>query len=475
MKVERLGQSNFNSLSLNKSLIRALSEAGYKTPTPIQMQAIPKVIEGHDLLAIAQTGTGKTAAFSLPILNHINSSQSETKNRSPRALILAPTRELAIQIAESIRLYGAYIGFKQVAIFGGVGQTPQVAALRKGVDIIVATPGRLLDLVNQGVCKLDRIELFVLDEADRMLDMGFVHDVKKIVAQLPRKRQTLFFSATMPKTVSSLAANLLVNPVNVSVEQQSTTVERIAQSVIFVPQNQKIAQLTDLLNGETVRSAIVFTRTKHRANRLALALNKAGISTEAIHGNKSQSARQRALGAFKKGQIKALVATDIAARGIDVDAVSHVINFELPNVPEDYVHRIGRTARAGASGIAISLCAPDERAYLKSIEKLIRLSIEVETGIPFSAESLAASPQNDERPPRPQNKRGRRPPGGGQKKSRSGTGQGNAVETSEGGKLSQGRNNPRKHAANRQNSPRANAPNKRPFGNRNRTKPGKPA
>jgi ATP-dependent RNA helicase RhlE len=333
----------------------------------------------------------------------------------------------------------------------------------------------LLDLVNQGVCKLDRIELFVLDEADRMLDMGFIHDVKKIVAQLPRKRQTLFFSATMPKTVSSLAANLLVNPVNVSVEQQSTTVERIAQSVIFVPQNQKIAQLTDLLNGETVRSAIVFTRTKHRANRLALALNKAGISTEAIHGNKSQSARQRALGAFKKGQIKALVATDIAARGIDVDAVSHVINFELPNVPEDYVHRIGRTARAGASGIAISLCAPDERAYLKSIEKLIRLSIEVETGIPFSAESLAASPQNDERPPRPQNKRGRRPPGGGQKKSRSGTGQGNAVETSEGGKLSQGRNNPRKHAANRQNSPRANAPNKRPFGNRNRTKPGKPA
>ena len=475
MKVERLGQSNFNSLSLNKSLIRALSEAGYKTPTPIQMQAIPKVIEGHDLLAIAQTGTGKTAAFSLPILNHINSSQSETKNRSPRALILAPTRELAIQIAESIRLYGAYIGFKQVAIFGGVGQTPQVAALRKGVDIIVATPGRLLDLVNQGVCKLDRIELFVLDEADRMLDMGFVHDVKKIVAQLPRKRQTLFFSATMPKTVSSLAANLLVNPVNVSVEQQSTTVERIAQSVIFVPQNQKIAQLTDLLNGETVRSAIVFTRTKHRANRLALALNKAGISTEAIHGNKSQSARQRALGAFKKGQIKALVATDIAARGIDVDAVSHVINFELPNVPEDYVHRIGRTARAGASGIAISLCAPDERAYLKSIEKLIRLSIEVETGIPFSAESLAASPQNDERPPRPQNKRGRRPPGGGHKKSRSGTGQGNAVETSEGGKPSQGRNNPRKHAANRQNSPRADAPNKRPFGNRNRTKPGKPA
>lgn len=473
MKVEHLEQSNFNSLSLNKSLVRALSEAGYKTPTPIQMQAIPKVIEGHDLLAIAQTGTGKTAAFSLPILDHINSSQSETKNRSPRALILAPTRELAIQIADSIRLYGAYIGFKQVAIFGGVGQTPQVAALRKGVDIIVATPGRLLDLVNQGVCKLDKIELFVLDEADRMLDMGFVHDVKKIVAKLPRKRQTLFFSATMPKTVSSLAANLLSNPVSVSVAPQSTTVERIAQSVIFAPQNQKIAQLIDLLNRETVQSAIVFTRTKHRANRLALALDKAGISAEAIHGNKSQSARQRALGAFKKGQIKALVATDIAARGIDVDAVSHVINFELPNVPEDYVHRIGRTARAGASGIAVSLCAPDERAYLKSIEKLIRLSIEVEAGIPLSVEALAASPLNDERPPRPQNNRRRKPSSGGQKKARSSTSQGNAVGNSEGGKPSQGQNNLRKHAANRQKSSRANAPGKRPFGNRNRTKPGK--
>ena len=439
MKVERLEKSNFDSLSLNKSLIRALSEAGYKNPTSIQMQAIPKVIEGKDLLAIAQTGTGKTAAFSLPILNHINSSQSKTKNRLPRALILAPTRELAIQIADSIRLYGAYIGFKQVAIFGGVGQSPQVAALHKGVDIIVATPGRLLDLVNQGVCKLDRIELFVLDEADRMLDMGFIHDVKKIVAQLPRKRQTLFFSATMPKTVSSLAANLLVDPVSVSIKQQSTTVDRIAQSVIFVPQDQKIAQLIELLNGDSVRSAIVFTRTKHRANRLALALNKACISTEAIHGNKSQTARQKALGAFKKGQIKALVATDIAARGIDVDAVSHVINFELPNVPEDYVHRIGRTGRAGAFGIAVSLCAPDERAYLKSIENLIRLSIKVEADTPLSVESLAFSPQNGERPPGPKNNKGRRPPSGSRKKPHSSS-QGSAVETSVGGKSSQGHN-----------------------------------
>ncbi len=473
MKVKNLEQADFNSLSLNKSLVRALSEAGYKTPTPIQMRAIPKVIEGHDLLAIAQTGTGKTAAFSLPILHHINSSQSETKNRSPRALILAPTRELAIQISDSIRLYGSYIGFKQVAIFGGVGQAPQVAALRKGVDIIVATPGRLLDLANQGVCKLDKIELLVLDEADRMLDMGFIHDVKKIVACLPRKRQTLFFSATMPKTVSSLAASLLHKPVSVSVAVQSTPVERIAQSVIFTPQNQKIAQLTVLLNDDSVHSAIVFTRTKHRANRLALALNKAGISAEAIHGNKSQSARQKALGAFKGGQIKALVATDIAARGIDVDAVSHVINFELPNVPEDYVHRIGRTARAGASGIAVSLCAPDERAYLKSIEKLIKLSIEVAAGVPLPVETLAASAQADERPPRPQNNRDQRPFGGDQKKARGSNRRRNSAGNSEGGKASQSQNNPRKHAGNRQKQSRANVQNTRSSNNRNRAKQSK--
>ena len=471
--MENLEQNDFNSLSLDEPLVRALSQAGYKTPTPIQMQAIPKVVEGHDLLAIAQTGTGKTAAFSLPILHHINSRQSETKKRSPRALILAPTRELAIQISDSIRLYGAFIGFKQVAIFGGVGQAPQVAALRKGVDIIVATPGRLLDLANQGVCKLENIEIFVLDEADRMLDMGFVHDVKKIVARLPRKRQTLFFSATMPKTVSSLAASLLHKPVSVTVAVQSTPVERIAQSVIFTPQAQKIAQLTHLLKGDAVHSAIVFTRTKHRANRLALALNKAGISAEAIHGNKSQSARQKALGAFKGGHIKALVATDIAARGIDVDAVSHVINFELPNVPEDYVHRIGRTARAGASGIAVSLCAPDERAYLKSIEKLIKLTIEVEAGVSLPAEPLEAPAANEERPQRPKNSRGRRPSGGDQKKARGGSGRGNSGGNGGGGKPSQGQNKPRKPAGNRQEQSRAQAQNKRTSGNRNRSRPGR--
>lgn len=361
--------------------MRALSEAGYLEPTPIQVLAIPKVIEGHDLLGIAQTGTGKTAAFSLPILHYLNAKQVESKARHPRALILAPTRELAIQIADSIKLYGNYIAFKQTSIFGGVGQNPQVTALKRGVDLVVATPGRLLDLINQGLCHLGEIEYFVLDEADRMLDMGFIHDVKKIVAKLPRKRQTLFFSATMPKSVSALAGDLLYKPVKVSVTAQATTVDRIDQSVILVPQNHKQLQLVHLLSDESVTSAIVFTRTKHRANRVSLALNKAGISSEAIHGNKSQGARQRALNAFKAGEIKALVATDIAARGIDVEAVSHVINFELPNVPEDYVHRIGRTARAGASGFAISLCSSDERSYLKSIEKLISLSINVTEGI----------------------------------------------------------------------------------------------
>ena len=403
-----LDSTNFDALGLNQSLVRALLEAGYTEPTPIQVQAIPKVIEGHDLLGIAQTGTGKTAAFSLPILHHLNAKQVESKARHPRALILAPTRELAIQIADSIKLYGSHIAFKQTSIFGGVGQNPQVAALKRGVDVIVATPGRLLDLVNQGLCHLGNIEFFVLDEADRMLDMGFIHDVKKIVAKLPRKRQTLFFSATMPKSVSALAGDLLQKPVNVSVTAQATTVDRIAQSVIFTPQNHKQLQLIHLLSDEAVTSAIVFTRTKHRANRVSLALSKAGISSEPIHGNKSQGARQRALGAFKAGEIKALVATDIAARGIDVDAVSHVINFELPNVSEDYVHRIGRTARAGASGNAISLCAPDERAFLKSIEKLIKLSISVVKGIEVRDEDV---PPPEPRGPRPPRRSGG--PGGG--------------------------------------------------------------
>ena len=315
-------------------------------------------------------------------------------------MVLAPTRELAIQIADSVRLYGSHIAFKQTSIYGGVGQNPQVASLKRGVDVIVATPGRLLDLVNQGLCQLGYIEHFVLDEADRMLDMGFIHDVKKIVAKLPQKRQTLFFSATMPKSVAAFAGELLHKPVNVSVTAQATTVDRIDQSVIFVPQNHKQQQLVHLLKDDGITSTIVFTRTKHRANRVSLALNKAGISSEPIHGNKSQGARQRALNAFKAGEIRALIATDIAARGIDVEAVSHVINFELPNVPEDYVHRIGRTARAGASGFAISLCAPDERSYLKSIEKLIKLSINVAKSINVNNDNITPTKPREAHPPR---------------------------------------------------------------------------
>ena len=395
-----LDSTNFEALGLNQALVRALIQAGYLEPTPIQVLAIPKVLEGRDLLGIAQTGTGKTAAFSLPILHHLNAKQVQSKARHPRVLVLAPTRELTIQIADSVKLYGSHIAFKQTSIYGGVGQKQQVAALKRGVDVIVATPGRLLDLINQGFCQLGHIEYFVLDEADRMLDMGFIHDVKKIVAKLPQKRQTLFFSATMPKSVAAFAGELLHKPVNVSVTAQATTVDRIDQSVIFVPQNHKQRQLVHLLKDDEITSTIVFTRTKHRANRVSLALNKAGISSEPIHGNKSQGARQRALNAFKAGEIRALIATDIAARGIDVEAVSHVINFELPNVPEDYVHRIGRTARAGASGFAISLCAPDERSYLKSIEKLIKLSINVAKSINVNNDNITPTKPREAHPPR---------------------------------------------------------------------------
>lgn len=410
-----MDNTNFEALGLSQALVRTISDAGYLKPTPIQVLAIPRVIEGRDLIGIAQTGTGKTAAFSLPILHYLNVRQVQSKDRCPRVLVLAPTRELTIQIADSIKHYGSHIAFKQTSIYGGVGQNPQVAALKRGVDVIVATPGRLLDLVNQGLCPLGRIECFVLDEADRMLDMGFIHDVKKIVAKLPQKRQTLFFSATMPKSVAALARDLLHKPINVSVTAQATTIDRIDQSVIFLPQNYKQKKLMDLLTDDAITSAIVFTRTKHRANRVSLALNKAGISSEPIHGNKSQGARQRALNAFKTGKIKALVATDIAARGIDVEGISHVINFELPNVPEDYVHRIGRTARAGASGFAISLCSPDERPYLKSIEKLIKLTINVVKTINVNNYDIMPPQPSYVRPPRrsarPSGSRSARPSG----------------------------------------------------------------
>ena len=372
----------FESLQIKTPVLKALNDEKYQTPTPIQKECIPKVLDGYDILGIAQTGTGKTAAFSIPILQLLNGSQAENKKRSTRALILAPTRGLAIQIGSSIRLYGKYIAFKHTLIYGGVGQKPQVDALKRGMDLIVATPGRLLDLINQGHCQLDKVEYFVLDEADRMLDMGFINDVKKIVKILPKRRQTLFFSATMPLAVESLASKLLYKPEQISIKPSSTPVENIKQLVSFVKVEDKKKYLKNLLREIVFNSVIIFTRTKHGANKLSTEIKSSTIISDALHGNKSQAARLRTLKDFKLGKINVLVATDIAARGIDVEGISHVINYELPNVPEDYIHRIGRTARAGASGTAISLCSPNEQPFLKNIEKLMGLSIKVFDGQP---------------------------------------------------------------------------------------------
>jgi ATP-dependent RNA helicase RhlE len=377
-----VNQKDFSGLGLDEPLLRALRAQNYQHPTPIQVQAIPIVLAGKDLLGIAQTGTGKTAAFGLPILQTLAAHPRRDKGRDARALILAPTRELAIQIGEAIRTYGRHLSLRLAVIYGGVGQRPQVDALRRGVDIVVATPGRLLDLKNQGHLRLGNIDHFILDEADRMLDMGFIHDIRKIVAALPRQRQTLFFSATMPNAIASLAGDILRDPVRTAVTPSATLVDRIEQRVFFVPTAEKRALLAKILNDPALDRTIVFTRTKHRANRVADQLDKLGISAEAIHGNKSQGARQRALDEFRRGRVRVLVATDIAARGIDVDGVTHVINYELPNVPEDYVHRIGRTARAGASGAAISLCDPSEQAYLRDIEALTKGRLDVAGGEP---------------------------------------------------------------------------------------------
>jgi|TARA_B110000444_G_C18810090_1_gene582092 ATP-dependent RNA helicase RhlE len=372
-----LKNDRFENLNLKAPFLKALSEEGYTIPTPIQNETIPLALQGSDILGMAQTGTGKTAAFALPILQKLNAMQAPDKFREPRAVILAPTRELAIQINDSLRKYGKYVGLKHTVIFGGVKQGPQVKLLSKGVDIIVATPGRLLDLINQGFCALNKIQFFVLDEADRMLDMGFIRDVQKIVKILPAKRQTLFFSATMPDSVVKLADTILNSPKKVKVKSTLTPVERISQSVIVIEPQDKVLQLITLLKDKVFESVIVFTKTKHKANRINQKMKAVGIATEAIHSNKSQAARQKALNAFKDGDIKILIATDIAARGIDVEAVSHIVNFDMPSTPEDYVHRIGRTARAGASGIAISFCEPSERLKLFRIEKLINLKLEV--------------------------------------------------------------------------------------------------
>ena len=379
---------SFNDLSLIEPILRALETEGYENPTPIQAQAIPFVLRKQDLLGCAQTGTGKTAAFAIPILQTLHNERpaNAPRQRPIRSLILTPTRELAIQIGESFTAYGKNTGLRNLVIFGGVSQKAQTDALRNGTDILVATPGRLLDLMNQGFINLQTIEIFVLDEADRMLDMGFIHDVKKVIAKLPAKRQTLFFSATMPPEIAKLADSILTSPAKVEVTPVSSTAEKVAQEVYFVEKSNKKHLLIHLLKNPAIASALVFTRTKHGANRVATDLTKAGIRAAAIHGNKSQNARQAALSDFKSGKIRALVATDIAARGIDIEELSHVFNFELPNIPETYVHRIGRTGRAGASGQAISFCEHEELEYLRDIQKLIGLMVPVVREHPFAAD-----------------------------------------------------------------------------------------
>jgi ATP-dependent RNA helicase RhlE len=363
----------FEQLGLIEPILKALKREGYTTPTPIQQQSIPVILEGRDILGLAQTGTGKTAAFAIPMLQLFHQPNAASKGyRYTRALILTPTRELAVQISDSFSAYGCYTNVKHEVIFGGVSQHAQTIALRNGTDILIATPGRLLDLMNQGYVHLDHLEMFVLDEADRMLDMGFIHDVKRLIKQLPKQKQTLLFSATMPPQIAQLAGSLLQSPIRVEVAPVSSTAEKIDQTVYFVPKKNKQSLLVHLLSEMNIQRTLVFTRTKHGADRIAKDLKKANIAADAIHGNKSQAARQNALTNFKRGKLKVLVATDIAARGIDVDALEHVINFDLPDVAETYVHRIGRTGRAGASGMALSFCdGREEMSNLRSINKLI--------------------------------------------------------------------------------------------------------
>lgn len=381
----------FEQLELIEPIQKALTKEGYTIPTPIQAEAIPYVLDGYDLLGCAQTGTGKTAAFSIPIIQNLYNERQHGKMRGIKALILTPTRELAIQIGESFTAYGKYTGVRHTVIFGGVGQKPQTDALERGVDVLIATPGRLLDLINQGFISLKYLDYFVLDEADRMLDMGFIHDIKRILPLLPKKRQSLFFSATMPPEIERLAGTILHEPQKVEVTPASSTVDKIDQSVYFVEKAEKVSLLTHLLKDSSLESVLVFTRTKHGADKVARVLAKANIGAEAIHGNKSQTARQRALTNFKDHTTRVLIATDIAARGIDVDHLSHVINYELPNVPETYVHRIGRTGRAGRSGVAYSFCDAEEVPYLKDIQKLIGKQIPVAGGNEFETADVKAA------------------------------------------------------------------------------------
>ncbi len=419
---------SFENLGLSADMLRAVSEEGYTVPTPVQMQAIPYILQGRDVLAGAQTGTGKTAAFALPLLQRLASAPApaQAQGRRPiRALILTPTRELAAQVEESIRVYGKRLSLTSAVIFGGVNINPQFSMLRKGVDILVATPGRLLDHLGQGTLDITRVETLILDEADRMLDMGFIRDIRRVIAVLPKKRQNLMFSATYSDEIRTLAETLLVNPASVEVARRNTPAETVAQRVIPVDRERKRELLSSLISQGDWRQVLVFTRTKHGANRLAKQLEQDGLSTAAIHGNKSQAARTKALAGFKAGEVRILVATDIAARGLDIDMLPHVVNFELPNVPEDYVHRIGRTGRAGAEGEAISLVCVDEDEFMRNIERLLKRKFARDVIPGFEPDpSIRAEPIFKARAPRghtsPRSGSDRRPGGhrrGGQSQS----------------------------------------------------------
>ena len=429
--------NSFNELNLSQPILKALAAEGYDKPTPIQARAIPELLAGRDLLGIAQTGTGKTAAFALPMLQRLSEKTERPARGTCRALILTPTRELAAQIAESFKTYGRNLKVTRAVVYGGVSIGKQIEILRGGVDIVVATPGRLVDLIDRRALTLNKVEILVLDEVDQMLDLGFIHAIRKITAMLPKERQNLFFSATMPKEISGLASALLTNPVRVEVAPVATTVEKVNQSVIHVDPANKLKLLTDLLKDNNMTRTLVFTRTKHGADKVMKGLSAAGFNAAAIHGNKSQANREKALAGFKQGKILVLVATDIAARGIDVDAVSHVVNFDLPYVAESYVHRIGRTARAGAEGTAIALCTPEERGLLRDIERTIRQTVPVTEHALGLANVQLGQPDRHRQTQRPP-QGGKRPPQGGHKKR-----EWNPVA----GEKPQGDNRNRNHAA----------------------------
>ena len=442
--------TSFNEFGLAEPILRALAQEKYVTPTPIQIQTIPLACQSRDVIGIAQTGTGKTAAFALPILNHLFNKRQRPAQKSCRVLVLSPTRELSGQIADSFRAYGRHIRPLEIALaIGGVPINRQVRGLARGAEVLVATPGRLLDLVHQRALRLDQIEVLVLDEADRMLDMGFIHDIKKIVSMLPKQRQTLFFSATMPQEITKLADAMLREPARVAVTPQATTVDRVEQRVILTEKASKASLLIEVLKTEKTDRVLVFTRTKHGADKVVRGLQKAGHSAEAIHGNKSQNQRERVLAAFRNGRLRTLIATDIAARGIDVDGVSHVVNYDLPNIPESYVHRIGRTARAGAEGVAISFCDHEERAYLRDIERLIRMTIP-------ATDRRTGKPAGHAAPQPAEARHGGRPHHGKQQRGHRGGGHGrpgnNGHRPHNGGNSRQDRSSQNSHPAHRQDA-----------------------